>query len=156
MKLAQYCLYNSGKDKCTCGAMICLYFGIALFFMKIAGSSPLMNWFLTSWTFRITSFLNLNDYQCYHHLDLSMIKGFHVFVMFSLSLCNSVQQCKGNFTKDTGHKMFISWQTYEGLEISVNWIIEATQFLLWLQVKYVPQNAFVKILSKTVLVGKDI
>ena len=43
-------------------------------------------WFLTSWTFRITSLLNLNEYQCYHHLDLSMIEGFHGFVMFSLSL----------------------------------------------------------------------
>ena len=34
--------------------------------------------------------------------------------------------------------MFISWQTYEGLKISVNQIIESTQFLLWHQVKYVP------------------
>ena len=43
-------------------------------------------WFLTSWTFRITSLLNLNEYQCYHHLDLSMIEGFHGFVIFSLIL----------------------------------------------------------------------
>ena len=50
---------------------------------------------------------------------------------------NSVQQCKGNFTKDACQKMFKSWQTYEGLKISVNEIIEATQFLLWHQVKYV-------------------
>ena len=43
---------------------------------------------------------------------------------------NFVQQCQGNFTKDTGQKMFISWQTYEGLKIRVNLIIEATRFLL--------------------------
>ena len=38
--------------------------------------------------------------------------------------------------------MFISWQTYEGLKISVNSIIEATQFLLWHQVKYVLTECF--------------
>ena len=38
--------------------------------------------------------------------------------------------------------MFISWQTYEGLKISVNSIIEATQFLLWHQVKYVLTEGF--------------
>ena len=32
---------------------------------------------------------------------------------------NSVQQCQGNLTKDAGQKIFISWQTYEGLKISV-------------------------------------
>ena len=49
-----------------------------------------------------------------------MIKDFYGFVMFSLSLSNSVQQRQRNFTKDADQKMFISWQTYEGLEISVN------------------------------------
>ena len=43
---------------------------------------------------------------------------------------NSVQQRQGNFTKDAGQKMFVSWQTNEGLKISVDSIIEATQFLL--------------------------
>ena len=38
--------------------------------------------------------------------------------------------------------MFISWETYEGLKISVNAIIEATQFLLWHQVKYVLTERF--------------
>ena len=33
-------------------------------------------------------------------------------------------------------------QTYERLKISVNSIIEATQFVLWHQVKYVLKNAF--------------
>ena len=33
---------------------------------------------------------------------------------------NSVQQCQGSFTKDTGQKIFILRQTYEGLKISVN------------------------------------
>ena len=42
----------------------------------------------------------------------------------------SVQQRQGNFTKDADQKMFIYWQTYEALKISVNSIIEATQFFV--------------------------
>ena len=84
-----------------------------------------------------------------------MIEGFHGFEMFFLKYfqdwLNSIQQCQENFIKGTDKKMFILWQT---LTISVNQIIEATQFLLWHQVKYVMENAFVKILSKTGLVGK--
>ena len=38
----------------------------------------------------------------------------------------------------------IVWQTYEGLKISVNSIIEATQSLLWHQVKYVLAERFCK------------
>ena len=52
---------------------------------KTAHFCSLMDWFLTSWTLKITSLLNLNENQCWHHLDLSMIKGFHGFIMFSLS-----------------------------------------------------------------------
>ena len=57
---------------------------------------------------------------------------------------NSVQQRQGNFTKNSGQKMFILWQTYEGLKTSVNWIIEATQILFWYQVKYVLTERFCK------------
>ena len=99
MKSAQHCLYNSGIKVDildTCGAMICSYFGIAflLFFIKIENAvytscqnSTLL--FINGLIFDImntqTSLLNLNENQCYHHLDLSMIKGFHLSVMFSLS-----------------------------------------------------------------------
>ena len=62
-------------------------------------------WFLTSWTFRITSLLNLNEYQCYHHLDLSMIRGFHGFVMFSFSFSNA---------KETLQKMLARKCSYRG------------------------------------------
>ena len=44
----------------------------------------------------------------------------NVFLKSFQDWLNSVQQCQGNFTKDTGQKMFISWQTYEGLKIKVN------------------------------------
>ena len=69
---------------------------------------------------------------------------------------NSVQQRQGNFAKDVGQKIFISWQTYVGLKINVNSIIEATQFLnvctkfmYWI-------NTFANILSKIGLVVKDL
>ena len=38
--------------------------------------------------------------------------------------------------------MFISWQIYEGLTISGNSVVEATQFLLGHQVKYVLTERF--------------
>ena len=58
----------------TCGPMTCFHFGTAflLFFLKIlfthlskiARSCSYMDWFLTSWTFKITNLLNLNEYHC--------------------------------------------------------------------------------------------
>ena len=60
----------------TSGAMLCLYFRIVfLLFLwryrilfthlfKTARSCSLMDWFLTSWTLKIISLLNLNEYQC--------------------------------------------------------------------------------------------
>ena len=36
----------------------------------------------------------------------------------------------GNFTQNARSRMFISWQTYEGLQISVYSLIEAAKFLL--------------------------
>ena len=80
----------------------------------------------------------------------------NVFLKSFQDWLNFVQQRQGNFTKDVGQKMFISWKRYEGLKISVNSIIEATQFLLWHQVKCVLTERFVKIFSKTSLVGKDL
>ena len=54
----------------------------------------------------------------------------NVFLKSFQDWLNSVQQRQGNFTKDAGQTMFISWQTCERLKISDNSIIEATQFLL--------------------------
>ena len=54
----------------------------------------------------------------------------NVFLKYFQDWLNSVEQRQGNFTKDAHQKMFISSQTYEGLKITVNSIIGATQFLL--------------------------
>ena len=87
-------LYNSGKGRCTwymwSNDMFVLWNRIsAIFYEDRKYCLHISLWFLTSWTFRITSLLNLNEYQCYHHLDLSMIEGFDGFVMFSFSPSNA-------------------------------------------------------------------
>ena len=42
----------------------------------------------------------------------------------------SINMRPGNFTQNARSRMFISWQTYGGLQISVYSLIEATKFLL--------------------------
>ena len=37
----------------------------------------------------------------------------NVFLKSFQDWLNSVQQCQGNFTKDAGQKMFISWQDWK-------------------------------------------
>ena len=66
----------------------------------------------------------------------------NVFLKYFQDWLNSVEQRQVNFTKDARQKMFISSQTYEELKITVNSIIEATQFLLQHQVKYVMTERF--------------
>ena len=60
----------------------------------------------------------------------------NIFLMSSQDWVNSVQHRPGNFTKVACQKIFILWQTYKGLKTSANSVIEATQFLIWHQVKY--------------------
>ena len=66
----------------------------------------------------------------------------NVFLKYFQDWLNSVEQRQGNFTKDARKKMFISSQIYEGLKITVNSIIETTQFLLQHQVKCVLTERF--------------
>ena len=111
---------------------------------KTAHFCSLMDWFLTSWTLKITGLLNLNK----NHIDLSMVKGFHGFIMFSLSY-SKIGWILFRNTKEVFKEMrwpenvhIVGWQTYEGLKININSIVEATQFLLWHQVKYVLTERF--------------
>ena len=124
MKSVQHCLYKSGVEVDildTCRAMICSYFGIAflLFFIRIENAVytswqnsffSLMDWFLTSWTLKITSFLNLNENQCYHHLNMSMIKDFHDFVMF----CSKIGWILFRNAKETLKEMLARKFSYRG------------------------------------------
>jgi len=42
----------------------------------------------------------------------------------------SIEERPGNFNKTARGKMFISWQTYEGLKITVHSIVDCIKFLL--------------------------
>ena len=54
----------------------------------------------------------------------------NVFLKYFNDWRNSIEQRAGNFNKTAQSSMFISWQTHEGLKITVNSIIECVQFLL--------------------------
>ena len=53
----------------------------------------------------------------------------NVFLQYFKDWQQSIDQCPGNFDQSARKSMFISWQTYEGLKITVNSIIECLQFL---------------------------
>ena len=137
MKSAQHCLYNSGKGRCTrhmwSNDMFKLWNCISAFFYEdrecclhiflTARSSSLMDWFLTSWTFKITSvFLEfkwipmLAPLRSINNLRFSWFHN--VFLKSFQDWMNSVQQYQGNFTKDAGQKMFILFQTFERLSVN--------------------------------------
>ena len=94
VKSAQHCPYNYSRYTLYMWSdvMLILWNRISTIFYKDRECClhilPKQHHFLTSWTLNITSLLNLNENQRYHHLDLSMIQGFHGFAMFSLSLSN--------------------------------------------------------------------
>ena len=55
---------------------------------------------------------------------------------------DSIEKRKGNFSENARSSMFISWQTYEGLQTSVLSFKEVCQFLLQNGVPYVLSNRF--------------
>ena len=161
MKSAQHCTILVKVDVLdTCGAMICSYFGIAflLFFMKIENTvyTSFQNSTLLFINGLIFDIMNIQNNQSLEFEWIPMLAPLrsvndwrfswlrNVFLKSFQDWLNSVQQCQGNFTKDTGQKMFILGQIYEGLKISINSIIEATQFPFWYQVKYVLSEHFCK------------
>ena len=120
----------------TCGAIICSYFGIAflLFFIKI--EKPFYTSFKNSMFLFINGLIfDIMNIRNNQSLEFEWIPMFarlrsvndrrfswlrNVFLKSVQDGLNSVQQCQGCFTKDTGQKIFILRQTYEGLKISVN------------------------------------
>ena len=48
----------------------------------------------------------------------------------------------GNFTQNARGRMFLSWQTYEGIRITVHSAIEATKFLLHEGIEFVLTERF--------------
>ena len=130
MKSVQHCLYNSGKKLDildTCATMTCSYFGITflLFFIKIENAVYtscqkstlfLINGFIFDtmntqnnqslkfeWKPMLAPFRSVND-QRFSWLG-------NVFPKLFQDWLNSVQKRQGNFERDAGQKMFISWGT---------------------------------------------
>ena len=65
--------------------------------------------------------------------------------VFGCGLCRrtkGIGQRPGNFTQNAKHRMFLSWQTYEGLQISAYSVVEATKFLLNEGMEYVLTERF--------------
>ena len=59
----------------------------------------------------------------------------NVFLKYFEDWQTSIEQRPGTFSRNTKGNMFVSWQTYEGLKITVHSIIEAAKFPL--HVRYV-------------------
>ena len=140
--------------------MICSHLRIPflLFFVKIENAvykscENSMLLFINGLIFDIMNIQNNQFLECEWKPMLTPLRSVtrrsfswlrNIFLKSFQDWLNSVQQRQGNFTKDSGLKIIISWQTHEGLKLSVNSIIEATQFLLWHQVKYVLTERFCK------------
>ena len=113
----------------TCGAIICSYFGIAflLFFMKIENAvyTSFQNSTLLFINGLIFGIMNIQNNQSIEFEWIPMLAPLrsvndwrfswlrNVFLKSFQDWLNSVQQCQGNFTKDAGQKMFISWQDWK-------------------------------------------
>ena len=54
----------------------------------------------------------------------------------------STEERPGNFSKNARSRMFLSWQTYEGFQITVYSAIEATKFLLHEGMEFVLTERF--------------
>ena len=137
MKSAQHCTILVKVDVLdTCGAMICSYCGIAfpLFIIKIENTvyTSFQNstlFFINGLIFDIRNSQN-NQYLEFEWIPmlapLSSVNDWrfswlrNVFLKSFQDWLNSSQHGQGKLTKDAGQKMFILWQTYEGLKISIN------------------------------------
>ena len=64
------------------------------------------------------------------------------FLKYFEDCLTSTGQRPGNFSRNARSNMFISWQTFECLKITVHLIIEAVTFLLQHHVKYVLTESF--------------
>ena len=63
----------------------------------------------------------------------------------------SIEERPGNFSQNAKSRMLISWQTYEGLQISAHSFVEVCKFLLQIGVHYVFLKDSVKMILKTIL-----
>lgn len=64
------------------------------------------------------------------------------FLAFLRNWKESVARRQGNYSQNARNRMFLSWQTYEGLQITTHSVVKATKFLLNEGVQYVLTERF--------------
>ena len=64
------------------------------------------------------------------------------FLEYLKSWKTSIQNRPGNYTQNDRARMFLSWQTHEGFEITVHSTIECTKFLLQEGMEFVLTERF--------------
>ena len=71
----------------------------------------------------LAPYTSLNDRR-FHWLETT-------FLGYLRDWLQSTKDRPGDFTANARSKMFLSWQTYEGLQVTVHSVIEATRFVCW-------------------------
>ena len=64
------------------------------------------------------------------------------FLEYLRSWKESIENRPGNFSQNARARMFLSWQTYEGFQLTVQSTIESTKFLLQEGMEYVLTERF--------------
>lgn len=83
---------------------------------------------------------NLNIFLVFIHLQVSVPDK--KLLDYPRSWKESTENRPGNFTRNARAHMFLSWQTYEGYQITVYSVIEATKFLLQEGMEFVLTERF--------------
>lgn len=78
----------------------------------------------------------------YRSVDDFRFKWLVEFLEYLEKWKESTENRPGNFTQSARSRMFLSWQTYEGLKITVYSVIEATKFLLGEGIEFVLTERF--------------
>ena len=78
----------------------------------------------------------------YHSVDDERFEWLDSFLKYFEQWKESIENRSGNFTQLEKRKMFISWQSYEGVQITVYSFTELCKFLLQHGVKYVLSERF--------------
>eukprot|EP00112_Aurelia_sp_Birch-Aquarium-sp1_P001448 Seg1156.4 transcript_id=Seg1156.4/GoldUCD/mRNA.D3Y31 product="DNA transposase THAP9" pseudo=true protein_id=Seg1156.4/GoldUCD/D3Y31 len=82
----------------------------------------------------------LKPYSSIHDERFSWLRD--TFLGYFENWLKSIEARKGNFTKGERSNMFLSWQTFEGLKLTVNSMIELTKYLIQNHVPYVLTERF--------------
>ena len=112
--------------------------GLIFYIMNTQNNQSLE--FEFKWKPMLVPLRSVNDRR-FSWLPNVFLKSFQDW-MNSVQLSNAKETLQKMLAKRWLQKVFISWQTFEGLKISLHSITEVIQFLLWHQVNYVLRGSF--------------